>query len=152
MKNPFPHASPSKTRISPDGYIRLSLANLAELPFIHLESTSDPDFCNELLAHTIQTRVAGFSEYRSDTTPAISLGWSWYVHSPSNRLLLAPEAVRSNVMLIDIHGYDVGAITTSGLLGTWLAVFDWQSSVRSKLPFVNSDPMPVNFNSYQISA
>ncbi len=119
--------------ISLDGYIRISLKNLNALPFIHLFSDSDTDFQHELMAQTIPSKQAGFSECRSDTTPSISLGWGWYVHSHSNRLLLAPDAVRSNVMLIDRYGYDVGAPMTAGLLNAWLTIFDWQVWVRATL-------------------
>jgi hypothetical protein len=120
--------------MSLDGYIRISLKSLSTLPFVHLSSGSDSDFFLELVAQTIPTGLAGFSECMSDTTPAISLGWAWYVHSDSNRLLLAPEAVRSNVMLIDSYGYDVGTAMTSGLLGAWLTIFNWQEWVLAALP------------------
>ena len=123
--------------ISPDGYIRLSIDDLTALPFSHLGSWSDPEFQDELSAQSIPSRVAGFSECRSDTTPAVSLGWGWYVHSQSNCLLLAPDAVRSNVMLIDKFGYDLGNLVTSGILNTWFALFDWQSWV---FPFAHEVP------------
>jgi hypothetical protein len=117
----------------------MSFRNLSKLSFVHLSSDSDSDFQHELLAQTIPTKTAGFSECRSDTTPAISLGWGWYIHSHSDRLLLAPEAVRSNVMLIDQYGYDVGAAMTAGLLAAWLTIFDWQAWVRATL---HGEPAP----------
>lgn len=119
--------------ISPDGYIRLSLATLSKLPFTHLASDIDPDFLDELKTQTVAAQTAGFSEWTSDTSPAISLGWGWFIHNQSRRLLLAPDLVRSNVMLIDIHGYDLGTAVTSSLFGTWLAVYDWQHPVACAL-------------------
>lgn len=116
-----------------DGYIRISIKNLNALPFVHLFSEADAHFQHELLDQLIPAKKAGFCECRSDTVPAISLGWGWYLHSQSNRLLVAPEEVRSNVMLIDQHGYDIGAPMTSGLLSAWLTVFDWQAWVRTTL-------------------
>lgn len=97
------------------------------MPFLHLGSENDPDFCEELQAQAIPSRLAGFSECRSDTTPAISLGWGWYVHGGTNSLMLAPEPVRSNVMLIDKYGYDLGNVATAGVLSAWFALFDWQA-------------------------
>jgi hypothetical protein len=119
--------------ISPDGYIRLPLATLTSLPFIHLTSDIDPQFLAELKSQTVAAQTAGFSEWTSDTTPAISLGWGWFIHNQSKCLLLAPDIVRSNVMLIDIHGYDLGTAVTSNLFCTWLAVYDWQKVVSCEL-------------------
>lgn len=119
--------------MSPDGYIRLPLTNLSALPFVHLASSSDSDFLEELKAQTIPAHAAGFSEWKSITTPAVSLGWGWFIHSPSNRLLLAPDPVRSNVMLTDIYGYDLGPMVTSNLFGTWLAIYHWQDVVSIAL-------------------
>lgn len=122
---------------SPDGYIRLAFDDLTSLPFIHLFSFNDAGFHDELLAQAIPSVAAGFSECRSNTTPAVSLGWGWYVHSQTSRLLLAPDAVRSNVMLIDKYGYDLGYVVTSGMLNAWFALFDWQSWV---FPFAHETP------------
>ena len=124
------HSRPPQTPIlviSPDGYVRLSIEQLTLLPFIHSGSFPDFDFQEELQAQDVFCKVAGFSECRSDTTPAISVGWGWYVHSQSSLLLLAPDAVRSNVMLIDKYGYDMGTIVTAGMLSAWLGLFNWQS-------------------------
>jgi Domain of unknown function (DUF4902) len=82
-----------------------------------------------LQAQAILCKVAGFSECRSDTSPAISVGWGWYVHTQSNLPVLAPDAVRSNVMLVDKLGYDLGNIITAGMLNAWLNLFNWQSWV-----------------------
>jgi hypothetical protein len=115
--------------VSRDGYIRLSLKLLSELPFIHLASDIDPCILEDLQSQAVPAQVAGYSEWISTTTPPISLGWSWFVHSHSQQLLPAPEAMRSNVMLIDVHGYDLGQTATSFLFATWLATHDWQRIV-----------------------
>lgn len=119
--------------LSPDGYIRLPLASLNSLPFVHLFSESDPEFLQELKAQTIPARSAGFSEWKSDTKPAISIGWGWFIHNQSEQVMLAPDGVRSNVMLIDTHGYDLGPAKTSYLFCTWLSAFEWQEIVGMSL-------------------
>lgn len=119
--------------MSPDGYIRLPLASLHSLSFEHLFSESDADFLQELKAQTIPARSAGFSEWKSNTSPAISLGWGWFIDHRSDRMLLAPDGVRSNVMLIDAYGYDLGPMKTSSLLCTWLSAFEWQGTVSMAL-------------------
>ncbi|WP_158598066.1 DUF4902 domain-containing protein [Noviherbaspirillum saxi] len=118
---------------SPDGYIRLRLASLNALSFVHLFSECDTGFLRELQAQTIPAIAAGFSEWKTMTDPVISIGWGWFIHGDSECMLLAPDGVRSNVMLIDAHGYDLGSQRTSTLFGTWLSSFEWQSVVTVAL-------------------
>lgn len=103
------------------------------MPFFHFFSESDTDFLLELRAQTIPASVAGFSEWVSDTSPAISIGWGWFVHNESRRILLAPDGVRSNTMLVDAAGYDLGPLKTSSLFCLWLEELEWQSSVNEAL-------------------
>jgi hypothetical protein len=118
---------------SPDGYIRLSLASLAALRFVHLFSHVDDEFRDELQAQTLPVYCAGYSEWQSETQPAISLGWGWFIQSVWGDLLLAPGGVRSNLMLVSAHGYDLGPADTSELLGGWLQELDWQGRVNTAL-------------------
>lgn len=122
-----------KPHLSPDGYIRLRMANLHRLRFIHLFSESDTGFLQELKSQTVPASSAGFSEWRSESDPSVSVGWGWFIHHDSRRLLLAPDGIRSNVMLIDAHGYDLGPRKTSVLFGTWLEDFEWEPSVTEAL-------------------
>jgi hypothetical protein len=124
--------------VSRDGYIRLSLEHLSRLPFMHLASDIDASILEDLQLQAVPALAAGYSEWISATTPAISLGWSWFVHSRSHRLLPAPEAVRSNVMLVDVHGYDLGPTATSFLFTTWLATHDWQYAVTESVGIPSS--------------
>ncbi len=130
--SPFPPPVPFERRapiLSPDGYIRLQFACLAGLHLVHLYSDSDPDFLQELKAQTVSARIAGFCEWQSKTEPAVSLGWGWFIHSQSDRMMLAPDPVRSNVMLIDAQGYDLGQRQTANLFYAWLGEFEWRSTV-----------------------
>lgn len=124
------HASPF---ISPDGYIRLRLSSLDALPFVHLFSESDDGFLAELQSQTVPARCAGFSEWVSETIPPVSIGWGWFIHCDSERMMLAPDGVRSNVMLVDMHGYDLGMEKTARLFGAWLNAFEWQPVVSRAL-------------------
>ncbi len=120
-------------KISPDGYIRLSFSIFSSLSFVHLFTDRDLTLLDELIAQAIPAESAGFSECISTTSPSISLGWAWYRHRDSNCLLLAPENVRSNVMIVDMHGYDVGTHATSKLISQWLTCCDWPAMVRLAL-------------------
>lgn len=127
--NIYLHSQPTKNHaceLSSDGYIRLSLTSLSKLSFVHLFSTHDDAFLAELRAQDVPACSAGFTEWKSDAEPAVSLGWGWFIHDDSDQIMLAPDGVRSNVMLLDTYGYDLGARRTSDLFCTWLQVFPWQ--------------------------
>lgn len=117
------------TTVSHDGYIRLSLQALSEMPFMHLASDLDPCILSHLKLQTVPAQEAGYSEWSSMTAPTVSIGWSWFIHDQTKRLLPAPETIRSNVMLIDAHGYDLGKVASSYLFVTWLNLQDWQETV-----------------------
>lgn len=129
----FPDATSRLSCLSPDGYIRLRLENLRALPLVHLFSQQDGDLLQELRAQTLPAEVAGYCEWTSETVPAVSMGWDWFVDAASERMLPAPERVRSNVMLIDVHGYDLGPQKTAHLINSWLHVFEWQQTVTTAL-------------------
>lgn len=122
-------AEPGLYAATPDGYLRMRLADLQPLDFEHLLSYHDAGLCAELLALGMPARLAGFTEWASVSTPAVSLAWGWYVASRSRAVLLAPDGVRSNVMLIDAQGYDLGPKRTSELLHAWLHGLPWRSDV-----------------------
>src|SRR6476661_3237744 len=91
---PVEHRLP---RMSPDGYIRLPLDSLASLPLVHLFSHADTEFLEELRSAMVAASVAGYSEWKSETQPDVSLAWGWFIQTPSGRLLLAPDRIRSNL-------------------------------------------------------
>jgi hypothetical protein len=120
-------------RLSSDGYIRLPFDQLSKLRFIHVGSDLDSHILADLKAQAVPATQAGFSEWVSDTTPPITVGWRWFVHSSAKRVLQAPEAINSNVMLTDLKGYDLGPVITANLMNTWLAIHDWQNDVSTVL-------------------
>jgi len=129
----YPSSQRAVLTLSPDGYIRLRLSSLSTISFMHFFSESDDAFLLELQSQTITASSAGFSEWVSDTCPPISLGWGWFIHEDSDRMMLAPDGVRSNVMLIDVQGYDLGPHKTVSLFSAWLSGFEWQTAVCTAL-------------------
>ncbi len=124
--------------LSPDGYIRLPLADFMALSFLHLYSESDTDFLQELRAKAIPACSAGFTEWKSESNPSISVGWAWFVRNQTDAILLAPDCVRSNLMLRDAHGYDLGPQKTAELLLVWLNIFNWEDTVRASVLITES--------------
>jgi len=123
-----------------DGYIRLSLKRLAMLHLVHVTSVCDNVLLAELIADAIPARLAGYTEWTSETPPFVSLGWDWYGGEISRRCLLITNDVRSNIMLLDGRGYDLGMHRTSHFIASWLAALDWQDAVLSALFTDNRSP------------
>jgi|SRR5947207_2330294 len=125
--------------LCPDGYIRTSLTVLASRDFKHVMSARDEDVLTELLECCVPVSLAGWTEWVSTTEPVVSLSWDWCVE-PNSQRLLRIEDVRSNLMLVDRRGYDVGMSRTARIVGMWLAVFDWQAIVREAVLQANGPP------------
>lgn len=116
-----------------DGYIRLTYSCLQQLPLQHMYSEVDAGVVTHLAAHAIHSSAAGFTEWQSATSSTLSIGWDWYLDDQSERLSISPEPVRSNLMLRDSSGYDLGPNMTSNLLRNWLLSLDWQGAVTAAL-------------------
>ena len=119
--------------IAPDGFVRLRFAELERSSLLHQFSVEDTDLLRSLRAGGVQASDAGFSEWKGEHLSALSIGWGWFVHRKSGRLHSIPGDVFSNLMLIDVSGYDMGRTATSDLLSTWLLEFSWQQTVADAL-------------------
>ncbi|WP_424192122.1 DUF4902 domain-containing protein [Ampullimonas aquatilis] len=119
--------------LSPDGYIRLTFDRFQHLELEHVCSSIDSEVGSLLTENAIPFANSGFTEWQSHTTPVISLGWDWYEDATNHKMLVAPSTIRSNVMLRDKNGYDLGPAMTSMLLHTWLSSFDWQHTLTQQL-------------------
>jgi hypothetical protein len=119
---------------SADGYVRLSHARMRAIPLIHLISGLDADPAGGDVGPVGATRAAisGYTEWLSMTIPALSLGWDWMLGS-ADRVLRYQRIgePRSNVMLIDVHGRDLGPRSSAVALALLVDDFNWQDTVAS---------------------
>ncbi|WP_158228862.1 DUF4902 domain-containing protein [Chitinimonas sp. BJB300] len=116
--------------LAPDGLIRLTFADLCSTPIKQLMVWQDTDLLNELKDWGIKPSIAGFCEWVSETTaPQISIGWAWFLPSTTERPILAPGGVSSNVMLRTQTGYDLGSQKTAELLLAWVTGLEWQGLI-----------------------
>jgi len=120
------------TKVSEDGYVRMSLQRLCELPFVAQQVFVDEDMLKDLQHQDVPAVRAGFCEW-ADTTLGvnISIGWAWF--SPTQvadlNVMLAPGGISTNVMLTAADGRDVGRTKTNELLVAWLTGRDWRPEV-----------------------
>ena len=106
-------------RLSPDGYVRLTLEQFQAIPLVHLLSGLDPD--EPLPLH----------EGASQTAPVITLGWDWRMEGASGQArYLRTGLPRSNIMLVDDLRRDLGPANTAKLLEAAIDKTAWQAAVR----------------------
>ena len=118
--------------VSPDGYVRLTATALRAIPLTHLLSELDADvgLPPSTASGACVASIVGYTEWASQTTPALSLGWDWRIETTAGRVRYEREGeVRSNVMLVDARRRDLGAMATSVLLCVAVDVLGWEKVV-----------------------
>jgi len=115
-------------RISSDGLVRLSIAELLATPMRHLVSGVDPEEEPRIDKCGVATTLTGYTEWVSIGEPMLSVGWDWCVQSegfiPIWKRVGLP---RSNIMIVDASGNDTGWARNLELLVTFVDALPWQS-------------------------
>lgn len=133
MTSPLLHSVPGP---SPDGYVRLSEGALAVLALDHVASGLDASLLEELRDSAIDARLAGYTEWHrpaSAGVPYVTIGWDWYLERATGTFVIAGGDVRSNLMVTDATGADIGMFRTAAALAARLACIDWAAAVASAL-------------------
>ncbi|HVW50166.1 MULTISPECIES: DUF4902 domain-containing protein [unclassified Trinickia] len=126
------HSSATQFSPSVDGYVRLPEQALADLHLVHIDSAPDPDLLDELRAEGVDASSAGYTEWQRPRGPGgahVTLGWDWYVDRASGALVVAWGDIRSNVMCVDPHGFDLGPAQTTRALLRCVAGLNWPNAV-----------------------
>lgn len=128
-----------------DYYLRIRLDQLSVLRFLHL--SSDIDLFAEESAGSCQQEgaaraqpICGFTEWLSEAQPAHSIGWDWVMAAPDGQLRVKDHTLRTNIMLIDGQGLDMGRQETEAALLKLVSNWGWPEQVLSSLQ-VASLPM-----------
>jgi hypothetical protein len=94
---------------------------------------AETDLSSEYLPDGLPLDVlGGFTEWVSTGTPAISIGWDWLMVS-NGSIKLVPDTIRSNLMLVDRHGRDLGIEASAAAVVRLLGCLPWQLRVLSSL-------------------
>lgn len=113
--------------ISPDGYIRLSSAQLEAIPLTHLISGLDEDGAMAGAGGATTTLITGYTEWVAGDNPAITLGWDWQMTTEGAAVrLLRVGQPRSNLMLLGEGGADLGYQATGSALCVLVDAFGWE--------------------------
>ena len=118
--------------VSADGYVRLTVSAFRAIALTHLLSELDADIGlpPSTASGACLASIAGYTEWASQTTPALSLGWDWRIETTAGQVRYEREgAIRSNVMLVDEWRRDLGAAATDVLLCIAIDSLEWQLAV-----------------------
>ena len=126
-------SNPAPLAVSPDGYVRLTESAFRAIPLAHLLSELDADFSlpPSAASGASAASIVGYTEWASQTTPALSLGWDWRLATTAGQVRYEREGeVRSNIMLLDARHRDLGALATGVLLCVAVDVLGWEQAVH----------------------
>jgi hypothetical protein len=119
--------------VSEDGYVRLTLAAFCAIRLTHLLSELDADISppRSSASGACLASIVGYTEWASQTPPALSLGWDWRIATCGTQVRYEREGeVRSNVMLVDARRRDLGAMATGVLLCDAVDTLGWEQAVN----------------------
>lgn len=118
-----------------DGYVKLHLRSFRGIRMEHFVSGLEEEAHDGNLAEgACASTIEGYTEWVSASAPIISLGWDW-VFDPMRipSMLVRQSSLRTNVMLLDNDGVEVGPFKTAVLLEAVLDCFGWQETVLDEI-------------------
>lgn len=121
-------------KVSADGYIRLTFAELRIVKLEHLLSGLDDNDAAKMQVSATRTPITGYTEWLSRAAPQITIGWDWEMEYASGAVRLRRlGSPRSNVMLQDGEKCDLGHEQSLLLQELHIDAMDWQSIVMEQI-------------------
>ncbi|NUG22262.1 DUF4902 domain-containing protein [Acinetobacter lactucae] len=120
---------PTHFPISADGFIRMNENQLMNYSLQHVlsivESTQIEDS---------QIVYCGFTEWATLKTPALSTGWDWeFIEENGFASLKRIGIPRSNIMIVDISGTDIGFEVTESLIEKKIDTLFWEQFIYAQI-------------------
>lgn len=120
---------PPHFSISADGFIRMNENQLMNYPLQHLisivESTKIED--SQILYY-------GFTEWVTSLTPALSTGWDWeFIEYNGITSIKRIGLPRSNIMIVDVSGTDIGFEVTETLIEKKIDTLFWEQFIYAQI-------------------
>lgn len=120
---------PPHFSISADRFIRMNENQLMNYPLQHLisivESTQIED--SQILYY-------GFTEWATSLTPALSTGWDWeFIEYNGITSIKRIGLPRSNIMLVDVSGTDIGFDVTGSLIEKKIDSLFWEQFIYAQI-------------------
>lgn len=120
---------PPDFSISTDGFIRMNENQLMNYPLQHLISTVESTQIEDS-----QILYYGFTEWATSLTPALSTGWDWeFVEQNGIASLKRIGLPRSNIMIVDVSGTDIGCDITETLIEKKIDTLFWEQFIYAQI-------------------
>lgn len=120
--------------IETDGLVRMTVQELLDVRFQHLCSGMNACRGDPIEACGTTSEWAGYTEWASEESPRITLGWDWRLHCACDSVVLTQDgAARTNVMLVDADRRDVGWLKNLKALSMLVRSVDWAEPVQKAL-------------------
>lgn len=125
----------NETQGASDFYVRSGETHFQRLPLRHVQSelelTSELQPLRESEGASASV-LCGCSEWVTESDPPITAGWDWTV-TTSGDVLLNRHSVRTNLMLVDASGQDLGHVVSIAAVVRRIEQLPWQHSALSAL-------------------
>jgi len=120
---------PPDFSISTDGFIRMNENQLMNYPLQHLISTVESTQIEDS-----QILYYGFTEWATSRSPALSTGWDWeFVEQDGIASLKRIGLPRSNIMIVDLSGTDIGFDVTETLIEKKIDSLFWEQFIYAQI-------------------
>jgi hypothetical protein len=120
-----------------DTYVRLPVAELAQITPWHLQSGMDEDPLEDSQS---ENTLSGFTEWAAGTQRVLSLGWDWTFDRESKQLTAHWNSLRTNIMVVKDGGEDLGREGTRLCIANLMTTAGWESATASALGLPWSAP------------
>ena len=134
---------PPHVSISTDGFIRMNEDQLMTYPLQHVVSIIESTQIEES-----QIVYRGFTEWATLKTPALSTGWDWeFIEQNGFATLKRIGLPRSNIMIVDISGTDIGFDVTETLIKRKIDTLFWEQFIYAQINTTLTKPkLSLNFS------
>lgn len=113
-----------------DTFVRLPVADLAGIAPWHLQSGVDDGPAEGSASHGT---LSGFTEWAAGSQRVLSMGWDWTFDRESRRLTAHWNTLRTNIMVINDGGSDLGREGTRTCIANLMSNVGWESVTASAL-------------------
>ncbi len=110
-----------------DAYVRILVDDLARIQPSHLQSGAD-DPPLDASGPDGGTPLGGYTEWVADAPRTLSMGWDWSFDLGSRQLTALWHTLRTNIMVVDAAGGDLGRERTQSCIADLMNSVHWEAA------------------------
>lgn len=117
-----------------DFFVRLTVEHTRRLVWRHAR-TEIEEPGNDTRGNALDgqaSTLGGYSDWVTDTDPPLLISWDWEMRA-TGELVFNPHSIRTNLMLVDAQGRDLGHSRTQALARECLSRLAWDRPLLDRL-------------------